>query len=93
MDTKTNTTLDNFQISVGAEFYNLLSKTGAKVTPQQFKEFERNAIKFIYNYIGYIDAEDTLCNFTAFINSYLEALTIAGASQEALKKLTEESKQ
>ena len=82
-----NTELDNFQISVGAEYYNLLSKTGAKVSPQQFKEFEKNAVKFIYNYIGLLDVDDSLCNFTAFINSYLEALTIAGASQAALEKL------
>ena len=89
MDNNTGTALDNFQVSVGAEFYNLLSKTGAKATPAQFKEFEKNAIRFIYNYIGLLDVEDQLCNFTAFVNSYLEALTIAGASQEALKQATE----
>lgn len=85
--TNTNTELDNFQVSVGAEYYNLLSKTGAKVTPQQFKEFERNAVKFIYNYVGLLDVDEKLCNFTALINGYLEALTIAGASQAALEKL------
>lgn len=87
---KTNTELDDFQVSVGAEFYNLLSKTGAKVLPQQFKEFEKNAIKFIYNYIGMTDVEDVLCSFSAFVNTYLEALTIAGMSQAALEKIQNE---
>ena len=82
----THTELDNFQISLGAEYYNLLSKTGATVTPQQFKAFEKAATKFIYNYIGLVDVDDKLCNFTAFVNSYLEALTLAGAAQEVFKQ-------
>lgn len=99
----TNSTEDNneipsdvnpaFVVSVGAEFYNMFCKTGGTATPAQFKEFERNAVSFIFTYLGFPDIEPERCNFTTLFNSYVETLMLVApykqfydATPEDLKK-------
>lgn len=82
-----------FVVSVGAEFYNMFCKTGGTATPAQFKEFERNAVSFIFTYLGFPDIEAEKCNFTTLFNSYVETLMLVApykqfydATPEDLKK-------
>lgn len=82
---------NNFLLSMGANIYNIFMKTGIapECTPTQWKLFEKEMTTFIYQQLGMENPDPQLCNFTAFINSYIESLTLAGFGQEALKQLEE----
>lgn len=84
INTNENPTMsaDDFRVTVGAEFYNIFCKTGASATPAQFKEFEKNIVRFIFNYLNYLDIADEHCNFTTLVNSYIESLSLLGAYKQ-----------
>jgi len=72
----------NLKVSLGAIFFNILRKTGATVSVEQFKAFEHDSVKFIYNHLGMLDLDEQLYNFTAFTNTFIRALQLAGQNQE-----------
>lgn len=78
-----------FNISVGALIYDEFMKSGiaAKCTPQQWKDFEKKAMRLIYHSLGMDDVEDDLCTFTALAAAFANSLTIASLGQQALEEL------
>lgn len=84
--------LKNFVASIGAQVYALFMKTNIapECTPDKWKAFEHDLVKYIYTHIGVEDVDDRLCSMNAFVAAFIESLTATGLMQQALDKANAE---
>lgn len=76
-------------IYVGGHIFDLFRKSGIapNCTPDQWKEFEKNLFKYIYTVLGEDNPPIEVCNFTAFINAFSEALVVASILEQKMTEL------
>ena len=81
-------------VSIGALVYSCFMKSGIakECTPEQWKNFEAEAVKRIYLAMGLPESEidPRVCSVTALVMGYMESLRLLSNSTVAIHRLEEE---
>ena len=84
----------DISVSIGALVYSAFMKSGIakECTPEQWKNFEAEAVKRIYLTMGLPDAEidPRLCSVTALVMGYMESLRLLSNSTVTIHRLEDE---
>lgn len=82
------TSLNNM-ICVGGHIYDIFIKSGInpKCTPEQWKTLECDIVKYLYSVLGEDKPLEELCNFTALINAFAEALLMTSIMEQKIEEL------
>lgn len=81
----------DISVSIGALVYSCFMKTGIaeKCTPEQWKNFEAEAVKRVYLCMGLPENEidPRLCSITALVMGYMESLRLLSNSTVTINRL------
>lgn len=89
----TSTSLDNM-ICIGGHIYDIFIKSG--INPnckvEDWKKVEHDIVKYLYSVLGENEPMEELCNFTALINAFSEALVVTSLMESKLEELQNKNK-
>ena len=84
----------DISVSIGALVYSAFMKTGIakECTPEQWKNFETEAVKRIYLCMGLPENEidPRVCSITALVMGYMESLRLLSNATVTINRLNDE---
>ncbi len=84
----------DISVSIGALVYSCFMKTGIakECTPEQWKNFEAEAVKRVYLCMGLPEKEidPRLCSITALVMGYMESLRLLSNATVTVHRLEEQ---
>lgn len=89
-----STTSLNNMFCIGGHIYDIFVKSGINpnCSVEDWKKVEHDIVKYLYSVLGEDNPLEELCNFTALINAFSEALVVTSIMEQKLEELQHQDK-